>query len=275
MSAVHPPDRTAPLQEASAARQRGDHEAARAALDRLLRDAPDDGDGLHMRGALAIARGDATAAIADLRGADANGAGPLALANLGIALAAAGFAEEAESVLRRAVDDGGGQPQAAYNLGHLLAARGADDEAEVWLRAAVDAAPSYTRASCELAAVLLRSREASSAHAVLLAALGYDEDHPVVLHHLGLAERMLGNHEAACAYFRRARPAMGPDRDLMLGLGASLQECGHLEEALAVYRELLGALPDAYGQVLRTLSSAPHGCFDLRPSRLRALLGMA
>ncbi len=272
-------DRAALLQAASTAQQRGDHDGAVAALDRLLRHAPGDGQALLMRGVLALAQGEAEAAVGYLRRAVealvGEHADPVALANLGIALASCGRADEAEQVLRQAVEQPGSPPQAAYNLGHLLAARGADDEAVTWLQAAVSAAPAYTRASCELAAAHLRAEEAARAESVLRAALAHDAEHPVALHHLGLALRMLGRHEEACACFQRARPALGPDRELMLGLGASLQETGKVEEALAVYRELLAVLPDAYGQVLRALSSASHGCFDLRPSRLRALLGLA
>jgi len=275
MSSTRLSDRNVLLQEAAALQQRGHHDGAVRALTRLLQAFPGDGEALHLRGVLALQQGRTDAAIADLRRAVKAQAGPLALANLGIALAASGAVEEAETVLRQAVGEAGDHPQAAYNLGHLLAGRGADEEAEAWLRAAVRQAPAYTRASCELAAMLLRSGRAPEARICLDEALRHAPDHPVVLLHLGLAARLLGDHAAACAHFQACRPALGPQRDLMLGLGASLQETGRLEDALDVYRAILAHDPAAYGDVLRALASGSHGCFDLRPSRMRTLLGLA
>lgn len=275
MSRSNPPDRTLLLQEAVAMQQRGDPDGAGRVLDLLIEAQAGDGEALHLRGVIALQQGRADQAVTDLRRAVAAGAGPQALANLGIALAGTGDAREAEAMLRSAVCQVGDHPQAAYNLGHLLAARGADEEAETWLRSAVRQAPGYTRASCELAALLLREGRAREALACLEAALEHASDHPVVILHLGLALRMLGKHEAACARFRTCRPALGPRRDLMLGLGSSLQETGHLEEALAVYRDLLAQDAGAYGEVLRALAAAPHGCFELRPSRMHVLLGLA
>lgn len=243
--------------------------------DLLLGLDPDDGEALHLRGVLALQQARLEEAVLFLRRAVEAGAGASAMANLGIALAASGGAEEAENVLRRAVALDAGQPQAAYNLGHLLAARGADREAESWLARAVSLMPAYTRASCELAALLLRAGRAAEARARLDAALEHDPGHPVVVLHLGLAARALGDHAAACWHFLACRAALGPQRELMLGLGGSLQETGRLDDALAVYRELLVHEPAAYGAVLRALAAAPHGSFDLRPARMRALLGLA
>ncbi|MDA0218123.1 MAG: tetratricopeptide repeat protein [Proteobacteria bacterium] len=243
--------------------------------DRLSVVSPDDGEAAHLRGVLALQQARLDESVPLLRRAVAAGAGASAMVNLGIALAASGAVEEAENVLCRAVERDDGNPQAAYNLGHLLAARGADREAESWLVKAVSLAPSYTRASCELAALLLRDGRAGEARARLDAALEHDPGHPVVVLHLGLAARALGDHAAACRHFQACRAALGPQRELMLGLGGSLQETGRLDDALAVYRELLVHEPSAYGAVLRALAAGPHGSFDLRPARMRALLGLA
>ena len=187
---------------------------------------PDDGEALHLRGVHALQQARLDEAVIFLRQAVEAGAGAPAMVNLGIALAASGAVEEAESVLRSAVERDDGNPQAAYNLGHLLAARGADREAESWLVKAVGLAPSYTRATCELAALLLHDGRAPEARTRLHAALEHDPEHPVVLLHLGLAARALGDHATACRHFLACRAALGPQRELMLGLGGSLQETG-------------------------------------------------
>lgn len=273
---VHPramPNHEALFQQAAAALSRGATADAAAALDRLLAGTPDHGEARHMRGVIALQKGEADQAVTHLRHAARLQSGAAVLANLGIALAAAGHEQEAEAVLREAAS--AEHPQAAYNLGHLLATRGAKDEAEHWLRAALALEPGYTRASCELAALLMESARAVLARDVLEAAQRHAPGHPMVLLHMGLADRLLGRHADACVALGQAREALGPLPELMLGLGSCLQECDRMEEALEVYRALLAAAPDRYGDVLRALSSASHGCFDLRPSKLRQLLGAA
>lgn len=262
------------LRRAAATLQQGDGEGAARLAETALRQAPDHPAALHMRGAIALQLGRPTDALPLLRKAVAAGAGPGALANLGIAAAQAGEHAEGEAAMRKAAESGAGNPQLAYNLGHLLQQTGRHEEAEIWLRQATAQAPGYVRAWCDLGALLLEQGREDEAEACFDAALKADSDQPVALYNKALLDQRRGRHAEACAGYARCRGRLPLTRGLALGHGACLQELGRMEEALVLYRELLAKDRAAYPHVLRNITTASKGLLDTRPSRMRALLGI-
>ncbi len=267
------PDRL--LQQATVQQQRGDLTGAMASARRLLARCPGHAKGQHMMGALLLQDGRPRDAIAYLRGAAAAEEGSGALVNLGIALFQDGQAEEAEAVLASAATAQPDNPHLAYNLGHLLQTVGRPGEAEVWLQRATQLAPGYLRAWCELGAVQVDLGNDARARASFETALTLEPEHPIALYDLALLELDCARFADAEARFAGCHPSLGSTRGMVLGWGLCLQELGRGDEAFVLYRDLLARDRDAYPLVLRNLTSVSKGLFDIRPSRIRALLGVA
>lgn len=262
------------LKRAGAALRGGNGAGAQRLVEQALAAAPEHPAVLQMAGVITLQQGRASDAVPLLRKAVAAGAGSGALANLGIAAAQAGEHEEAESAMREAVRTVGNHPQLAYNLGHLLQQTGRPGEAETWLRQATVLAPGYLRAWCDLGALLLEQGREDEAETCFEAALKIDPEQPVALYNKALIDQRRGRHAEACAGYERCRSRLPLSRGLAMGYGACLQELGRMDEAIAVYRDLLAKDRAAYPHVLRSMTTASKGLLDVRPSRMRVLLGM-
>lgn len=273
-TAVATADITDLLRKAAAELHAGRPVAAERLLGRALKADPGHALAHHMAGSLHLAAGRLRKAIPHLRKAVAGGGGADALANLGIALAAAGEGEEAERALREAAEAQPGNAQVAFNLGVLLAG-GGREEAEPWLRRAVELAPDYVRAWSELGALLLAAGRVDEAADALDRALDLEPGDRGVRADRALADRLRGRHAEAVAGYAACRPLDDLPADVALGYGFCLQETGEVEAALDVYRDLLRRDRGTYGSVLKNLTSASKGMLALHPSVLRRRLGLS
>jgi len=229
---------------------------------------------LHMQGALLLQAGKAEQAVAPLKQAhEAMPDHAGFAANYGIALVETGAPETAEPVLRHAAGLTPPNPQAVLNLALLVKRRGDVDEAEDLLARATTLAPGYARGWLELG-VLAASRGANDdAMACFERVLSVEPGHPGALFNMAMANLAGHRFDAALEQFQACRDGLADNPDVYLGLGLCLQELGRVDEALAVYRDLLKKTPGVYATVLKNLTSASSGTVSLKPSRMRERLG--
>jgi tetratricopeptide (TPR) repeat protein len=197
--------------------------------------------------------------------------------NLGIALAAAGRADEARAHYRAALD---GEPHAHYALGvdaleggrvedavrelrKFLELRPADpvapqawlllgeaelkrrqhDAAERAFRAALEMSPGFADAQGKLADVLLQQGRHGEAIAAYRSYLQAMPDNAAAHHGLGLALAMTGQTPAALAAFTQAVLRDQRNAEFRLSRGTALASSGRLDEAIAEYRLALALSP--------------------------------
>ena len=101
----------------------------------------------------------------------------------------------------------------------------------------------------------------------LAAVLAPEPGHQVAILNIARIDQRLGRFEAAADAYRSLREAGANDPEIDLGLAACLQELDRLEEALALYRELLEREPSLYPRNLRSLTGASRGMLPLRAER--------
>jgi tetratricopeptide (TPR) repeat protein len=197
--------------------------------------------------------------------------------NLGIALAAAGRADEARAHYRAALDGephahyalgvdalGGGRvedavrelrkflelrpadpvaPQAWLLLGEAELKRRQHDAAERAFRAALEMSPGFADAQGKLADVLLQQGRHGEAIAAYRSYLQAMPDNAAAHHGLGLALAMTGQTPAALAAFTQAVLRDQRNAEFRLSRGTALASSGRLDEAIAEYRLALALSP--------------------------------
>ena len=260
--------------DAIAAVQRGEAGGARVALEALIAEDPGHAQAQHVMGVLLLQSGDAVRAVAHLKIAAGAVADPSVGINLAIALAQTGNSAEAQAVLLPIAEANPGNTQAAFNLGHLLAHSGKPADAEVWLRRSTTLDPGYVPAWSDLGALLLDDGRLDQAATCFARVLDLEPGNRPARFNMALVDHRQGRYAQACRAFEHCRAEAGTTREIILGLGASLQELGRIQDALAHYRVLLADDPDAYLLVLKNLTGCSRGLSVTRPSALRNLLGM-
>ncbi|WP_376959927.1 tetratricopeptide repeat protein [Azospirillum sp. A26] len=218
-------------------------EAERGYRDVLTKD-PRNADALHLLGVLALQSGHAEEAVTLIGKALAQTRGVADYwDNLGSALSAAGRPGEAVQAHRNAtlLDPQGAQRR--HNLGNALAALGRHDEAQRAFATALALKPDYAKAWYNLGnghAALHRHGGAVTAldRAVRLAP-GMVEAH----NNLGDALAMAGRLDEAIAQHRLVTRHRPDDATAFYNLGAVLQQKGAFESAEIAYRQALKRNP--------------------------------
>ena len=222
------------LEEAFEHHRSGRWDEAERGYDRVLSEAPDLADALHLRGVLAHQRGESVAAI-ELIGR-AIGAEPDAApyhSNLGNALRAAGRLDDAVRSFERALALEPAFPDALGNLGSALLALGRLAEAGEHLERALELDPGSVPNLTNLGAVRRAQGRIAEAIELWRRALALRPDHADALANLGRALEDDGRVDEAIDVYRRAA-ALGPDPELTARLGAALARQGRAEEAREV-----------------------------------------
>ncbi|GAA2085621.1 hypothetical protein GCM10009801_47480 [Streptomyces albiaxialis] len=149
-----------------------------------------------------------------------------AMNGLGVMLATAGRAEEAEALFRRAAEEGGqGEVRAVFNLGVLHREAGRVDEAEAAYRRAAEA--GHSKAMNNLGTLLRLSGRLDEAEVWFRRAAR--EGHAKSHYNLGNLLRSTGRRDEAEAAYREA--AGNGHAKAMLNLGVLLRRSGRTEEA--------------------------------------------
>ena len=78
--------------------------------------------------------------------------------------------------------------------------------------------------------------------------------------------------DAAVTGFRAYVKQAPANEQVLLSLGACLQELGHTDEALEIYRELLAKDRSRYYSVIKNMMSSGRGVIWLRARELRKVL---
>lgn len=243
------------LRAAAALAASGQTIAALAAVETLLRHAPDEGEAHRLLGGLRQQAGDWQGAETALRRAVAlmPDSAP-ALTALGDLLAQRGQEAEAESLLRAAVAQGPAYPRATASLAELRLRQGRAEEALGTLgmlpRVAADASTQRLRVAALSA--LQRHDEAVPLARQRVAAAPRDAD---ALH--GLAAALLAGHRhAEAADAARQALALRRDRaETWFVLGCALLCAGHGEAGEAALREAVQRRPD-HADAQRELAQA-------------------
>jgi tetratricopeptide (TPR) repeat protein len=250
--------------------QQGRWDEAELLYRRLLDDAPEDGELLHLLGVLLHQRGDYGRAVRWLSRAATcapNSAvihsnwseaarlhGDVATAlqaaeqavrldpqlaeahnQLGLALQASGEMQRAEAAFRTAVSLRPGFALAWNNLGHLLQVQGRNEEAIAAFQEALQADPHLPHALSNLGQALLEKGDKEQAEHYLRQAVAVAPQFAEAWSNLGNLLRAQDKLEEAIRCYRHALQ-LRPDVAMIHGnLGQALQQQGHLAEAIACY----------------------------------------
>ncbi len=241
------------LQAAIAARQAGDLERAERLCDEVLREAPEHAQALHLKGVLALGRGQAAEAVSLIARSVAAAPGDLrAHVDLGVALNLAGQREGALAVYDRVLalvpDDAGAQ----FNRANILAGLGRLGEAVAGYAAATAAAPDSLEAWANQAAVLsalTRYEEALGAYAEVARL-----DPRLIAAQVQSAALLLQlrRPREALAACGRAMALDANDAGAWVNRGAALLALNRPVQALAAFDQAVRLAPDfAAGHVNR------------------------
>lgn len=168
----------------------------------------------------------------------------VALAMLGVALAAQGRHRAATELLRQAAARRPRDPQTHYALGQAQLAAGQRRDAVASLRLALDLRPDHADTARLLAEALTAAGDAAAAVEVAERATRLRPEDPAVLLCLGNAAQAAGQHARAAATFATLC-ALHPElADAHFNHGNALARLGRLEPAVAAYERALMLAPD-------------------------------
>lgn len=252
---------------------------AEASYARILEQAPDNPDALHLLGLVAWESGNLQRAEELIRKAMVlNPDFAAGHCNLGIVLKDQGRLEEALASYCKSLVLMPDSAEARTNLGDVVQQRGRFEEAAAHYRQALVSSPGYAKAHNNLGLVLKRSGKADQAAASYRRAavckpdfaeaynnlglalqeqgeieqatdhyrnaLSCRPDYPEALNNLATALMASGELDGAVACCRRAATIKPLLADAHNNLGLALQSQGRIQEAVASYREALRLKPD-------------------------------
>lgn len=211
---------------------------------RILDEAPDNAEALHLLGVLSGQKGDAEKAVDLLRRAIRCDDGQSAYyLNLGTSLMSLDHWAEAADAYKAVIRLAPGDAEAHYFLGCGLEKLDAPDDALEAYRQAIALDPEYADAHYNLGTLLLALNRPEEARAALLGALEIDPDFADALNNLGTALRDLGKPEEAVTAYRRGLE-IDPGHAVARGnLGNVYLELGEFHEAEACYLQALKIEP--------------------------------
>jgi len=221
---------------------------ASALIDEVLKASPRDNDALTMRANIALARGDTTNAIADLRAVlrdQPNAPGPMrALAAAYAANRDVGLAEE---TLRTAMRANPNDIQTRLALADLLVKNGRGEEAKPLSEQIVSDQPGDVRAVEAAFRVQVQRRDFIAARKSAQQILALRPDLPAGDFLTGLVDEAEGNLDAARAAFDRASK-LAPGAIQPVAAAARVDIAQHQEQrALARVDQALAAAPVSSG----------------------------
>lgn len=250
--------------EALAALQRGDRDAARAALRELEAMAPDSPATCYVRGMIRLHAGNHANARADLAAAaDALRSDAAVQANFGFCLQELGAHAAAIVPLERAAHLAPTLPEAHFNRAISLLALNRNAEAEAALRRVLALVPGHAKAWTRLAEALYRLDRPDEAVAACDTAMGLRPDHATLLKLRGLAHQAAHRlDEAARDVLAAARLRYAPGERLPPDAPRELRSASRakLRHDLEQLRHLeaRGLLPDAQALIARHEALLAH-----------------
>lgn len=211
----------------------------------VLRDTPRHPDALHLLGVVRLAGGDAQEAASLIsKAVDSAGPGAAMLENLGLAhLVLRNFAT-AEAMFRDALAFGASQGSLYMRLGLALASQGKLADAVTALREAAARSPEIPDVHLNLGNTLAERGEPDEALACYNRVLAAQPDHPAAHYNLGNLHRNAGRLEEAEASYRRVLAVAPGDADTHNNLSLVYERQGRLDEAAACLRQALALKPD-------------------------------
>ncbi|MCI4683907.1 tetratricopeptide repeat protein [Rhodoblastus acidophilus] len=225
-------------------RELGRLDEAEAAFREVVAKNPSFCAGWHGLGVIARRRGDREGALAHFRAAadaDPNHLG--VRQDIANELRELGRLDEAEAVCRKIVAKNPRFLDGWRGLGLIARCRGDREAALAHFRAAADADPNHLWARQDVATELCQLGHFDEAEAVCRKIVAKNPRFPDGWRGLGLIARRRGDREAALAHFRAAADADPNHPWARQDVATELRELGYLDEAEAVYREMVAKNP--------------------------------
>jgi tetratricopeptide (TPR) repeat protein len=219
-------------------------EDARAIIEQVLAENPQDNDALILRADIALANGDTAAAITDLRSVqrDQPASVPVQRA-LARAYLQSGDLALAEETLRKSVDAVPDDPQLRVDLAGVLLQTGQSDRALQLLQDLVAEKPDSIPAQELLFQIHFQRKELGQARSTADAVRSARPDMATGHYLAGLVDRAEGKDQAAIESFEAALKLQPNAAEPLTGLVALLASNGRVEEALATLARLTAAQP--------------------------------
>lgn len=222
---------------------RGDLISAKAILEALLRELPNNPDGLQLLGVVHRRAGRPAEAVklfqASLAQAEKQ---PHVHNNLASALLATGDREAAERHYRRALALTPAYPDAQYNLA-LMLTETRPGEAKALLQSVIKTNPNNAAAHDALGLALGKLDDRSAAFAAALRASVLAPSNHTAQHNLGQAAMAILNYPAAERAYRAALKVKPSSDASWIGLGNALRSQERNEEAKQAYERAVGENP--------------------------------
>ena len=221
----------------------------------VLSDAPGQRDALHLLGAVRLAGGDANEAASLIRKALDAGAPDVAmLENLGLAHLVLRNYATAEALFRDALALGVSHGSLYMRLGIALASQGKLEDAVTALREAAARSPDIPDVHLNLGNTLAERGQPEEALACYHRVLALQPDHPVAHFNLGNLHRIAGRFAEAEISYKSVLAVAPNDADVHNNLGLVYEQQLKLDEAAACYRQALALRPD-HGHALSNLGN--------------------
>jgi protein O-GlcNAc transferase len=184
---------------------------------------------------------------------------PNLLQFLAAVLVAQHRADEAVSLLEKAIDKSSATGELLYNLGTALAVAGRHKEAAQRLEQACGITPQNPDYHNNLGLALLATRRYVDAEAAFKRSLELRPNWPVAFYNIGRAAGLQARHQDALDHYARAvGGSKGVPAELMVDMGYSFHQLGRYQEALASYDRAVSLKPnyaEAYNDRGNTLLS--------------------
>jgi tetratricopeptide (TPR) repeat protein len=232
---------------------------------------PQDNDALVLRADLALAKGDAAAAVADLRAVlrDQPTSVPVQRA-LAQAYLQSGDVALAEETLKKAIELSPGDPQLRVDLAQVLVRGGQDDRALKTLQDAVAESPESLAAQEQIFRIQIARNDLKGARETADAVKSARPDLPLGDFLAGLVNQAEGRKDAAMASFEAAIKLQPNAAEPLAALTALLVVQGRSEDAIARLRRVSEEQPrnaaarNLLGEVLasRTRMAEATAAFD-------------
>jgi tetratricopeptide (TPR) repeat protein len=191
---------------------------------------------------------------------------------LAIALRQSGRNEDALHRLKLATKRRPPYAASFHELGCLLASMERYEESIEAFRRGIEVAPMMPQLSIQLGYVYLRRRNCADAKLAFARALDISPTSLDALFGIAKAHQLIGEHEAAVAYFRRCLISRPDNAGTWLDLGQCLLALGRRDEGYDCFRKAAHGDPKRYGSALTSLAASGHGRLWLKPSAAKGFL---